>query len=515
MTSLDLTEEKLLTSQDSAKGKLFIHNNIVYSLYSVFNQTIKLYNNQTNSSYTIHSGKNVEIYDAVIDGNRLWICGKNFDENVGFYGHTDYSNGQFQPISGWTEPTGSDYIRRIFIIDNVLHYIEVSSDSTQYYIRMVWDTSSHLIYTDPYCSFKDSYYDGNDLYVIIETIDSTDHQLYLKVFKQSNYSHVTGMNNISITNIEDISKNVIFFDMSLILGELYVIGGKASFVNSNTNTVIPNDVFLYRLSTNSITSTFSFPNVYFQSVSYLYLNGRNVFAGYLYQSTFTSLKYFLISLNSNANIFNNTIYVKPSNNNYISNDRKLEYVIFDKYYYVLSENKNTIEQSDTYVIQTKVEFRVYPNAAAGSDPHIYPLFSKKFDMLRASTSKWYPFLTMEGFDMKVKFVGLKAGVFFHKIIIKNGTKDEIKKVEIDFNRKKIKSNLLSNEIHEGYLDVKYNNFVLDKKFPNQFNSKKMDILEFHDLKYPLSLYIDLDKRYVNFRFEDKIPLKSECSGLIV
>jgi hypothetical protein len=453
----------------------------------------------------------VEIYDALIQGNRLWICGRNMDSNIGFYGYSDYSNGQFQTMSGWTEPEDSDFIRSIFIIDNVLHFIEISSDQGQYYIKMGWGSSYHLIYTDSYCTFKDFYYDGNDLYLIIETVDPTDYQLYLKVFKQLNYSPDTGLDDVSITNVEDPSNNVIFFDIKMILGHLYLMGGKAPFINSNTNTVITNEAFLYKLSTNHITSNFTFPNVYFQTISYLYLNGRNVFVGYLYQNTFETLKYFLILLDSNANLLNQMIYIKDSNYNYTSNDRKLEYVISDKYYYILAEKKNTLNQSDTNVIQGKMEFKIYPNAAGGGDPHIYPLYSKKFDMLRSSTRKWYSFLKMKDFDMKVKFVGLKAGVFFHKVMIKNGKKN----VDIDFNKKKIKGDLLNHQLQKGGLEVKYNNLVVEKKFANTFDSKKMDIVQFHNLDYPLSLYIDMDLRYIHFRFEDKIPSQEECSGMIV
>jgi hypothetical protein len=509
MTSLNVFQEKSLTSEDSAKGKIFIYNHIIYSLYSIFNQTIKIYNNQTDTSYIIYSGKNVLIYDALIHGDRLWICGKNIDSNIGFYGYSDYSNGQFQTMSGWTEPEDSDFIRNIFMIDDVLHFIQVSSDQGQYYITMVWGSSSnHLVYSDSYCTYKDYYYDDNDLYLVIETVDPSDQQLYLKIFKQSNYSPTTGMVEVSIMNIEDPSKNIIFFDIQFILGDLYLICGKSPFINTNTNSVIPNEGFLYKLSTNTITSNFSYPNVYFQTISYLHLNGRNVFVGYLYQNFFNTLRYFLILLDSNANLFNNTIFIKDSNYNFISNDRKLEYIISDKYYYLLIEKKNSLNQFDTHVVQSKMEFKIYPNAAGGGDPHIYPLYSKRFDMLRTSTTKWYSFLKMKDFDMKVKFVGLKAGVFFHKVMIQN----EKKKLDIDFNKKKIKGDLF---IEKGTLEVKYNNLVVEKKFANTFDSKKMDIIQFHNLEYPLSLYIDMDLRYVHFRFEDKIPSQEECSGLIV
>jgi hypothetical protein len=511
MTSLNIFEEKSLTSEDSAKGKIFIYNNIIYSLYSVFNQTIKIYNNQSDSSYTIYSGKNVEIYDSLIQGDRLWICGRNIDSNIGVYGYSDYSNGQFQTISGWTEPEASEYILRIFVIDNVLHYIQLSSSGGQYEIQMIWGSSNHLIYSDSYCTFKDLYYDGNDLYLIVETIDPTNQQLYLKIFKQPDYSPTIGMNDISIVNLDDVSKNVIFFDIKLILGDLYLIGGKTPFINSNTNTVVTNEAFLYKLSTNTITSNFTFPNVYFQTISYLYLNGRNVFVGYLYQNIFDTLKYFLILLDSNANVFNNTIYIKDSNYDYISNDRKLEYIISDKYYYLLIEKKDSLNQLDTHLVQSKIDFKIYPNASGGSDPHIYPLYSKKFDMLRASTSKWYSFLKMKDFDMKVKFVGLKAGVFFHKVMIKNGGKN----IDIDFNKKKIKGDILDHQLQKGSLEIKYNNLVVDKKFANRLDSKKMDIVQFHNLEYPLSLYIDMNLRYVHFRFEDKIPSQEQCSGIIV
>lgn len=529
MTSLNLFQEKSLTSEDSAKGKIFIYNNIIYSLYSILsnspgegNQSIKIYNNQTDTSYTIHTGKNVEIYDAIVSNNRLWICGKNIDTNIGFYAYSDFSNGQFQTITGWTEPPESDYIRKLFIIDDILHYIQISSGDGEYYITMVSTLSSSLIYSDSYCTFKDLYYDGDDLYIVIETVDPTDHLTYLKIFKQSNYSSSTGLNGVSVINLEDPSKNVIFFDTSLILGHVYLICAKAPFIDSNSSVVVSNEVFLYRLDTNTITSNFTFPYIYFQSVSYLYLNGRNVFVGYLYQNVFTTLKYFLISLNSNANLINNLIYIKPSSSNYLSNDRKLEYVILDKYYYLLSEKKDSIQSTETHVIQSKLEFVVYGNAAGGSDPHIYPLFSKRFDMLRASTSKWYSFLEMDDFKMKVKFVGLKAGVFFHKIMIKTrdvtsegNKKGKKKNVEIDFNQKKIKGDVLEHECHKGSLGIKYNNLVVNKKLADKFDSKKMDIIDFHNLKYPLSLYVDMDFRYVHFRFEDKIPSESECSGLIV
>jgi len=532
MTSLNISEENLLTNQFSSKGKIFIYNSIIYSLYSTFNQTIEIYDNQNNTSYTIYSQKNVEIYHIFLNNNRLWICGKNLDDNIGFYTYSDFSNGQFQQITVWYEAAGSEHIFRIFIIDNILHYIKTSFMNNQYEITMVGGPSDYLIYSDPYCSLRDVYYNG-DLYFIIETIDDQNNLVYLKIFKQQNYSPSTGITNLSLTNISDHTLNVMFFDTCMISNVKYMVFGKSQTITNNNNTVVANQVSLYNLYTNSVSTTFTFPNIYFKSVSYIYYNGKYLIIGYLYQYSYTLLRYFAITSDMNGNVMNSTVYIKNSSYTYLLNDRNVDVVIKDNFYYTLSEIKNTSTQENTNVIQTKMFFQIQTNGSAGSDPHIYPLFSDKFDLLRMSTNRWYSLFEMDSIKMKVKFVGLKTGIFFHKILIHSvGRSPEVglpqsrmgsapdhskiqnnnKEVKINFNKRTIKGNIQHTKGHlfMAYKDTRSLNSK--RKF---FSPKKMDIIHLYHLKYPMCLYIDFNTRYIHLYFEDKKPSKDECSGLIV
>lgn len=507
MASLNLAEEKLLTENYSTKGKIFIYHNIIYSIYSEMNQTIRIYNNQTNSSYSIYSGKNVEIYDAIIQQDRLWICGKVIDDNVGFYCYSDYSSGMFQTIDGWTEPVGSDFIYQLFIVNDILHYIQISSSSGVYYITMKWNTSSYSLYSDPYCSFKDVYYDG-DLYLFVETVDPVDNYTYIKIFHQQNYTPSTGMTSVVATNVDDANKNVMFFDVCVIEGEKYMLCGKAPFIQLNSNTVVANEVCLYHLILDSISTSFSFPNMYFQSVTHMTYNGRHALIGYLYLNVYHILRYFYISMKSNATLMNNVVYTKISNYPYLSNDRSVEYVVKDDYFYVLAEMKSTLNQEFSNVVQTKLSFQMSPQASMGSDPHIYPLFSKPFDMLQLSTRKWYSMFEMGPLKISAKFVGLKSGVFFHKVKVDS----KEKKIEIDFNKKMIKGEKVSNV---SKLAMKYKNTTFDKTHGDYLNTDKLKLIPIDDINYPLSLYVDFKTRYLHFFFDDKIPSSLECSGLIV
>jgi hypothetical protein len=509
MSSLTIVEEKLLTNEYSSKGKIFIHNDVIYSLYSQFDKTIKIYNQTNNMTYNIHSGTDVAIYGFFLDNHRLWFCGKNIDLDIGFYAYSDFSNGQFQAIqpSNWTDVSSTLYISQIFIIEQVLHFIKISKMNNQYYITMCISTTDYLIYTDAYCTFKDMYYDGN-LYLFIETVDETVHLTYIKIFKQSNYSPTTGMSNPIDTNLQDSTLNVMYFDVCVISNVKYMIFSKSPFLNLSTNMVIPNQLCLYNLTNQTIPSSYMFPNIYFQSVTHIYLNMKNAFVGFLYQNGYDILKYFFIPLYSNGNIINNTVYVKSSIYNYISNDSDVNYVIKDEDYYLLFEAKNTLSQEKSYVVQSRLNFKINPHASIGSDPHVYPLFSNAFDMLQISTKNWYTLFEMDSLKIKSKFVGLRKGIFFHKVMIQNKDKN----IEINFNKKKIKN---SEHKESGKLSLKYKNITSQKSKGDYIDSKKLNILEFNQLKYPLSLYVDLNTRYLHFYFEDRIPSITECSGLIV
>jgi len=148
--------------------------------------------------------------------------------------------------------------------------------------------------------------------------------------------------------------------------------------------------------------------------------------------------------------------------------------------------------------------------AIGSDPHVYTLFGKKYDLKRPSSRKWYTLFKYKDLDIQGHFTGIKSGIFFDNIKIKYKNED----VSIDFNHRRIKNKCSKIEIEDGVEleGLKYNNITDNKKFDKTFIPRKMTKIL---IPNGLNLYVDFMTRYLHFRFPEQIPKEEECEGLLV
>jgi VCBS repeat-containing protein len=152
------------------------------------------------------------------------------------------------------------------------------------------------------------------------------------------------------------------------------------------------------------------------------------------------------------------------------------------------------------------------NASSGSDPHITTLFGKKYDF-HPSTRKNYTLFKTKEINITSHFTGLKHGIFYDRVNIDLPNKE---KVEVDFNKRKIKgkSKLIEMEENDMDIGVRYNNHTQDKSVGKVFKPKSMTKISYKG-KTPMDLYIDYQTRYVHFRFPEHLPQVDEMSGLIV
>lgn len=154
----------------------------------------------------------------------------------------------------------------------------------------------------------------------------------------------------------------------------------------------------------------------------------------------------------------------------------------------------------------------------GSDPHVYTLFGKRYDLKKPSTRTWHLIFKCKDLNIQGHFTGMKKGIFFDNVKIKHNNNN----ISIDFNHKSVKmsrsetknSNISIKE-NEELKDIIYNNTTDNKKLLKKFAPKKMTLIEIQDENYKLDLYVDFMTRYLHFRFPEKMPRESECEGLLV
>ena len=156
-----------------------------------------------------------------------------------------------------------------------------------------------------------------------------------------------------------------------------------------------------------------------------------------------------------------------------------------------------------------------PSPSAGSDPHITTIFGTKYDFY-PSTRKNYTLFQSKDIKIDSHFTGFKSGVFYDKVMI--GLKGIKEKIDIDFNKKKIKGGKCNmfeiQQMDSKALGVKYHNTTSDKSVGDFFDPKKLTKIEYKG-KNPMDLFVDFQTRYVHFRFPGTLPPVNEMSGLIV
>lgn len=148
----------------------------------------------------------------------------------------------------------------------------------------------------------------------------------------------------------------------------------------------------------------------------------------------------------------------------------------------------------------------------GSDPHITTLFGVKYDMKKPSSRLWYNIFKKDNLKIEGHFTGLKHGIFFDTVKIKN--KDEL--LTIDFNKRNIK-NKSSYVIEDKVIleDLRYKNLTGIKNYGKTFEPSLMTKINITDKKTPFNIYVDFNTRYLHFRFPCGMPNEVECSGLLV
>jgi hypothetical protein len=172
----------------------------------------------------------------------------------------------------------------------------------------------------------------------------------------------------------------------------------------------------------------------------------------------------------------------------------------------------TITKNGQTVINGVSIFSNGGSGSIGSDPHVFTLFGKKYDMKTPSSRKWYSIFKKDKLNIEGHFTGYKSGIYFDTVKIKN--KDQ--NIVIDFNSKKIKnqSKYLIEE-KTSIQDLKYENLTGDKKYEKIFEPGTMTKIHIPDERTPLNLFVDFKTRYLHFRFPSIMPMEQECSGLLV
>jgi len=219
----------------------------------------------------------------------------------------------------------------------------------------------------------------------------------------------------------------------------------------------------------------------------------------------------VITMDKNIQPYRRILFVfdkDPSSNEYIhlASDIATDRVSHYEYVFNITHNGLQVVSGGSGV------------GSIGSDPHVYTLFGKRYDLKKPSTRTWHPIFKCKDLNIQGHFTGMKKGIFFDNVKIKHNNDN----VSIDFNHKSVKmsrsetknSNISIKE-NEELKDIIYNNTTDNKKFLKKFVPKKMTLIEIQDENYKLDLYVDFMTRYLHFRFPEKMPRESDCEGLLV
>jgi hypothetical protein len=127
-----------------------------------------------------------------------------------------------------------------------------------------------------------------------------------------------------------------------------------------------------------------------------------------------------------------------------------------------------------------------PTPSSGSDPHITTIFGKKYDF-HPSTRRNYTLYKSKEIKVTSHFTGFKQGVFYDKVMIDLPNKE---KMEVDFNKSKIKGKSSQVSVCEQSLPIKYKNHTYNKSVGNEFKPKSLT-----KLSCPRIIWIDCRRSY--------------------
>jgi hypothetical protein len=151
----------------------------------------------------------------------------------------------------------------------------------------------------------------------------------------------------------------------------------------------------------------------------------------------------------------------------------------------------------------------FNNASIGSDPHIYTLSGKKYDLLKPSSRKWYNILSYGDVRIMGHFTGFNKGIFFDALKINKNNSE----INVDFKKSNITQNSNNFSINKSFKTIKYENNTSDKSKGSMINlSKYFDNIIVPDESYPLNVNVDFKTRYVHFNFPKSTP--TSVNGLL-
>jgi len=347
-------------------------------------------------------------------------------------------------------------------------------------------------------------YNTNNIYILTEAMTDVDQYGISLISTKLSYPYniqeiFTTMSDFSVIDVIDDYGN----ETQVVLrkpdqnGNIEISGITGSSINTLTYTNIPQNLVI--LFSNSPFSHVVGGQTQIGSfyVKYYYDTGS------LYNFNDGSLSA-SIQLSPNHNYSSLTWYDKnPTTQNYQTIDTATPEADGITFIFTITQNGGTVISG---ILNNG------GGGSIGSDPHVTTLFGKKYDMKHPSSRHWYTIFKKNNLNIEGHFTGLKQGIFFDNVRIKN--KDEL--VTIDFNKKTIKnksSYLIQDKTVIG--DLKYENLTSNKNFGKVFEPSTMTKIHIPDEKTPLNLYVDFKTRYLHFRFPNNVPKEEECSGLLV
>lgn len=526
----------------------YIYNDLIYVFIEIFNETYNVYHTKiitidSNDNITVITpfqdlSKNILYQDIILVNNipNIVYISQDTITSFPFTANTIYLSRLDTPgqigktlsipnyfvdcLTGIENQNNTNYLIGYAYnsLGTVLNYISILVDSSGnldlsmegrgYHIEQP-NTNNYLMPRNKVESIKDE----NDVYILTETQGTSNQISRLMITKliypskEAVFSVIQNNDTMRILDEYGIDREVIAFKPD--------ITGIVSIPSLNNMSMNYTDVssgMIVLFSTQSVPNTqmingVTMTNLYSYYIKYFDTNGNPYPIGINDPLTFTVTLDKSIQGYQELKIFDKD----PITNQYVllDSDEAQDKGTYYEYVFNITHNGDQVVSGN----------QPFTNGggggnggggAIGSDPHVYTLFGKRYDLKRPSSRKWYTIFKYKDLDIQGHFTGLKKGIFFDNVKIKYKNED----VSIDFNHRKIKNKCSKIEIEDGIEleGLKYNNVTDNKKFEKTFIPRKMTKIE---IPNGLNLYVDFMTRYLHFRFPEQIPKEEECKGLLV
>jgi len=495
--------------EDLSKNILFqdciLVNNIPTIVYisqdTISTSSMDTFTLSPNTIYLSNLDTPDQILNTITIPNYFIDCLKGIENQ----NNTDY-------LIGYAYNSSGTILNYISILIDASGNLDLSMEGIGYHIESP-NTNNYLMPRNKVESVKDE----NDIYILteIQGVSSQISSIMLSKLiypsKQDIFSNIQPNDNLRILDEYGIEREVVAFKS----GPSGIVDIPSLENMDMRYTDISSDMIIL-FSVQSVPNTemvngVTMTNLYSYYIKYFDTSGNTYPIGNHNPLTFTITLDKSIQGYQELHIFDKD----PSSGQYVLLDSDEPQDMGNYYEYVFNITHNGEQVASGY--------SPLPNGggsgggsgggAIGSDPHVYTLFGKRYDLKNPSSRKWYTLYKCDDLDIQGHFTGMKKGIFFDNIKIKYKNED----VSIDFNHKKIKNKNSNIDVRDGVEleNLRYNNITDNKKFDKTFIPRKMTKIEIPDPKYKLNLYVDFMTRYLHFRFPDQMPKEEECKGLLV